>query len=77
MHGTVQCGITKKGEFSGDLMEENITLSEKEISVINQLMGRRSEIILEPRKDGYLIYESKKKLILRPEKQLKINTEHQ
>lgn len=48
-------------------MEENITLSEKEISVINQLMGRRSEIILEPRKDGYLIYESKKKLILRPE----------
>lgn len=58
-------------------MEENITLSEKEISVINQLMGRRSEIILEPRKDGYLIYESKKKLILRPEKQLKTNTEHQ
>lgn len=52
-------------------MEENITLSEKEISVINQLMGRRSEIILEPRKDGYLIYESKKKLILRPDKQLK------
>lgn len=57
----------KKGEFTGDVMEENKVLSEKEISVINQLMGRRSEIILEPRKDGYLIYESKKKLILRPE----------
>lgn len=67
MYGTVQCGLTKKGEFTGDVMEENITLSEKEITVINQLMGRRSEIILEPRKDGYLIYESKKKLILRPE----------
>lgn len=49
-------------------MKENITLSQKEITVINQLMERRSEIILEPRKDGYLIYESKKKLILRPEK---------
>lgn len=72
MYGTVQCGLTKKGEFTGDVMEENITLSEKEITVINQLMGRRSEIILEPRKDGYLIYESRKKLILRPKNQDKI-----
>lgn len=53
--------------FKGDVMDENITLSEKEISVINQLMGRKSEIILEPRKDGYLIYELRKKLIYRPE----------
>lgn len=66
MYGNVQCSLT------GDVMEENITLSEKEISVINQLMGRRSEIILEPRKDGYLIYESRKKLILRPKNQDKI-----
>lgn len=50
-------------------MDKKKALSEKEISVINELMERKSEIVLEPRKDGYFIYESKKKLILRPEKQ--------
>lgn len=50
-------------------MPEAVTLTEREITEINRLMERRSEIVLEPRKDGYYIYESKKKLILRPEKQ--------
>ena len=50
-------------------MDKKKALSEKEISVINELMERKSEIVLEPRKDGYFIYESKKKLIMRPEKQ--------
>ncbi len=45
------------------------TLTEREITEINKLMERKSEIILEPRKDGYFIYEARKKLILRPEKQ--------
>lgn len=42
-------------------------LTEREITEINKLMERRSEIVLEPRKDGYYIYESRKKLIMRPE----------
>lgn len=50
-------------------MERISVLTEREIREINRLMERKSEIILEPRKDGYYIYESKKKLILRPEKQ--------
>lgn len=50
-------------------MEKISVLTEREIKEINRLMERKSEIILEPRKDGYFIYESKKKLILRPEKQ--------
>ncbi len=50
-------------------MEKISVLTEREIKEINRLMERKSEIILEPRKDGYYIYESKKKLILRPEKQ--------
>lgn len=49
-------------------MEKSSVLTEREIKEINRLMERKSEIILEPRKDGYFIYESKKKLILRPEK---------
>lgn len=49
-------------------MEKSSALTEREIKEINRLMERKSEIILEPRKDGYFIYESKKKLILRPEK---------
>ena len=56
-------------------MDKKKALSEKEISVINELMERKSEIVLEPRKDGYYIYESKKKLILRPEKQTTTKTE--
>lgn len=50
-------------------MEKISALTEREIKEINRLMERKSEIVLEPRKDGYYIYESKKKLILRPEKQ--------
>lgn len=50
-------------------MTEARILTEREITEINKLMERKSEIVLEPRKDGYYIYESKKKLILRPEKQ--------
>lgn len=50
-------------------MEKISVLTEREIKEINRLMERKSEIILEPRKDGYYIYKSKKKLILRPEKQ--------
>lgn len=50
-------------------MTEARKLTEREITEINKLMERKSEIVLEPRKDGYYIYESKKKLILRPEKQ--------
>ncbi len=50
-------------------MEKISVLTEREIKEINRLMERKSEIVLEPRKDGYYIYESKKKLILRPEKQ--------
>ena len=50
-------------------MTEARKLTEREITEINKLMERKSEIVLEPRKDGYFIYESKKKLILRPEKQ--------
>ena len=50
-------------------MEKISVLTEREIKEINKLMERKSEIILEPRKDGYFIYESRKKLILRPEKQ--------
>ena len=50
-------------------MEKISVLTEREIREINRLMERKSEIILEPRKDGYFIYESRKKLILRPEKQ--------
>lgn len=50
-------------------MPEAAALTEREITEINKLMERRSEIVLEPRKDGYYIYESKKKLIMRPEKQ--------
>lgn len=49
-------------------MEKISVLTEREIKEINRLMERKSEIILEPRKDGYFIYESRKKLILRPEK---------
>lgn len=49
-------------------MEKSSALTEREIKEINRLMERKSEIVLEPRKDGYYIYESKKKLILRPEK---------
>ena len=48
-------------------MEKISVLTEREIKEINKLMERKSEIVLEPRKDGYYIYESKKKLILRPE----------
>ena len=48
-------------------MEKISVLTEREISEINRLMERKSEIILEPRKDGYFIYESRKKLIMRPE----------
>lgn len=48
-------------------MEKSSALTEREIKEINRLMERKSEIVLEPRKDGYYIYESKKKLILRPE----------
>ena len=50
-------------------MTEARKLTEREITEINKLMERKSEIVLEPRKDGYYIYESKKKLIMRPEKQ--------
>ena len=50
-------------------MEKISVLTEREIKEINRLMERKSEIILEPRKDGYFIYESRKKLIMRPEKQ--------
>ena len=45
-------------------MEKISVLTEREIKEINR---RKSEIILEPRKDGYFIYESRKKLIMRPE----------
>lgn len=48
-------------------MEKISVLTEREINEINKLMERKSEIVLEPRKDGYYIYESRKKLILRPE----------
>ncbi len=48
-------------------MEKSSALTEREIKEINRLMERKLEIVLEPRKDGYYIYESKKKLILRPE----------
>lgn len=48
-------------------MEKISVLTEREIREINRLMERKSEIVLEPRKDGYYIYESKKKLIMRPE----------
>ena len=48
-------------------MEKISVLTEREIKEINRLMERKSEIILEPRKDGYFIYESRKKLIFRPE----------
>ena len=48
-------------------MEKISVLTEREIKEINRLMERKSEIILEPRKDGYFIYESRKKLIMRPE----------
>ena len=56
-------------------MTEARKLTEREITEINKLMERKSEIVLEPRKDGYYIYESKKKLILRPEKQTTTTTE--
>lgn len=56
-------------------MTEARKLTEREITEINKLMERKSEIVLEPRKDGYYIYESKKKLILRPEKQTTTKTE--
>ena len=52
-------------------MGKQIRLTESEIKTINKLMERKAEIILEPRKNGYLIYESKKKLVFRSDK---INT---
>ncbi len=50
-------------------MGEQKKLTKGEIDAINKLMERKSEIILEPRKNGYLIYESKKKLIFRADKE--------
>lgn len=50
-------------------MDKKKVLTECEIETISKLMERKSEIILEPRKNGYLIYESKKKLISRTDKE--------
>lgn len=49
-------------------MEETKKLTKGEIDAINKLMKRKSEIVLEPRKTGYLIYESKRKLVFRTDK---------
>lgn len=46
-------------------------LTKKEIDEINRLMQNKSEIVLEPRKNGYIIYECKKKLILRNDEIIK------
>lgn len=48
--------------------ENKFILTENDINEINKLMERKLEIILEPRRNGYLIYESKKKLISRTDK---------
>jgi hypothetical protein len=46
-------------------MEETKKLTKGEIDAINKLMERKSE----PRKTGYLIYESKRKLVFRTDKE--------
>ena len=38
--------------------ENKKTLTEREITEINKLMERNSEIILQPRKNGYVIFEN-------------------
>ena len=50
-------------------MEETKKLTKGEIDAINKLMERKSEIVLEPRKTGYLIYETKRKLVFRTDKE--------
>ena len=42
-------------------MTEARKLTEREITEINKLMERKSEIVLEPRKDGYFIYDTNSK----------------
>ena len=48
------------------------TLTEREITEINKLMERNSEIILQPRKNGYVIFEIKKKMVYRSD-EIKLN----
>ena len=47
-------------------------LTEREITEINKLMERNSEIILQPRKNGYVIFEMKKKMVYRSD-EIKLN----
>ena len=49
------------------------TLTEREITEINKLMERNSEIILQPRKNGYVIFEMKKKQVYRSDKEIQSN----
>ena len=54
-------------------MEKGKILTEREITEINKLMERDSEIILQPRKNGYVIYEMKKKQVYRSDKEIQSN----
>lgn len=54
-------------------MEKVKILTEREITEINKLMERDSEIILQPRKNGYVIYEMKKKQVYRSDREIQSN----
>lgn len=43
-------------------------LTDEHKRIIDELMKKNSEIVLQPRRDGYIIYEMKKKVVYRPEK---------
>lgn len=43
-------------------------LTDEHKRIIDELMNKNSEIVLQPRKEGYIIYEMKKKVVYRPEK---------
>lgn len=43
-----------------------MVLTEQHRKVIEDLMDKKAEIILQPRKEGYIIYEMKKKIVYRP-----------
>lgn len=54
-------------------MKNRRILTEREISVINKLMEKDSEILLQPRKNGYIIFEVKKKQVYRSDKDVQSN----
>lgn len=45
--------------------ENNFRLTEKEISEINRLMRKKATISLQPRKEGYIILETKSTVVYR------------